>query len=55
MIAFIIPNENSMKTIKEFIVSVDSLESMTGVDFFPSLPNSIESVLESKVDLSGWR
>jgi endonuclease G len=51
MIAFIIPNENSMKPLQEFVVSVDSLEGMTGIDFFPGLPDSTESRMENQKKL----
>jgi endonuclease G len=54
MIAFLLPNENSTKPLQQFVVSVDSLESLTGIDFFPGLPDSIESLLESQRDLYGW-
>lgn len=54
MIAFLLPNENSTKPLQQFVVSVDSLETLTGIDFFPELPDSIESLLESRTDLSGW-
>ena len=54
MIAFILPNENSTKPLQTFVVSVDSLENLTGIDFFPGLPDSIESLLESKIDISRW-
>ena len=54
MIAFLLPNENSIKPLQTFVVSVDSLESLTGIDFLPSLPDTIENLLESQKDLSGW-
>jgi endonuclease G, mitochondrial len=54
MIAFLLPNENSQKPLQTFVGSVDSLESITGIDFFPALPDSIENRLESSKDLSGW-
>lgn len=54
MIAFLMPNENSFKPLQEFVVSVNSLETLTGIDFFPGLPDAIESVLENQKDLSGW-
>jgi endonuclease G, mitochondrial len=54
MIAFILANENSTKPLQEFVVTVDSLESLTGIDFFPALPDSLENRLESRTDLSGW-
>jgi endonuclease G len=54
MIAFLIPNEKSIKPLQEYVVSVYSVESVTGIDFFPASPDSIESRLESKKDVSGW-
>lgn len=54
MIAFLMPNENSTRPLQQFVVSVDSLESLTGIDFFPELADSIESLLESKIDMGGW-
>ena len=54
MIAFLIPNENSEKPLQNYIVTVDSLESLTGIDFFPELPDSNENHLESSLNLSSW-
>jgi endonuclease G len=54
MIAFLLPNENSIKPLKDFVVSVDSLESLTGIDFFPALQDSIENRLENRKNLTGW-
>jgi endonuclease G, mitochondrial len=51
MIAFLIPNENSIKPLQTFVVSVDSLESLTSIDFFPALQDSIENRLESSIGL----
>jgi endonuclease G, mitochondrial len=54
MIAFLIPNENSEKPLQNYIVTVDSLENLTGIDFFPELPDSNENHLESSINLSSW-
>ena len=54
MIAFLIPNEKSTKSLQTYVVSVDSVESLTGIDFFPELPDLIENHLESGKDFSGW-
>ena len=54
MIAFLIPNENSPKPLSYFVVTVDSVQKLTGIDFFPELPNSLENSLESKLDISEW-
>jgi len=54
MIAFLVPHEESNKPLYEFVVSVDELEQLTGIDFFPCLPNDIEFDLESKSDYKSW-
>lgn len=38
-IAFLVPNEESDKSIYDFVVSIETLEKMTGIDFFPNLKN----------------
>ena len=38
-IAFLVPNEDSDKAIYDFQVSIETLEKMTGIDFFPNLKN----------------
>lgn len=50
MIAFILPNEGSKKTLGEFAVTVDSVEVATGIDFFSDMENEMENV----VSLSRW-
>lgn len=50
MIAFLVPSKNSDKPIYDFVVSVDSLEKMTGIDFFPKLDDKIENSLEKNSD-----
>ena len=33
MIAFLIPNDESKRPLYEFVVSVDKIEQLTGIDF----------------------
>lgn len=54
MIAFLVPHENSKKPLYEFVVSVDEIEKMTGIDFFPALPDKIENDLEKRSDYKAW-
>ena len=54
MIAFLLPNEKSTKPLQEYVVSVDSLENLTGIDFFPALTDSLENFLESSKEVSAW-
>lgn len=53
-IAFLIPHEDSEKPLNKFVVSIDKIEKMTGLDFFPRLPDAIENKLEKSSDYKGW-
>ncbi len=53
-IGFILPNKKSNYPIKHFAVSIDEVENITGINFFHSLPDSIEESIESNIDLSLW-
>ncbi len=54
VIAFLIPNEPSSKSIYDYTVSIDFIETKTGIDFFSKLPDSVTTILESTVDRKGW-
>ncbi len=54
MIAFLIPHKESNKPLDEFVVSVDSIEKHTHIDFFPKLDDKKEEYLESKIDVKQW-
>tara|TARA_B100000161_G_C33552781_1_gene416210 strand:+ start:113 stop:934 length:822 start_codon:yes stop_codon:yes gene_type:complete len=45
-IAFVMPNEKITKPIMDYSVSIDFLESITGLDFFYKLPDDIEMLFE---------
>lgn len=53
-IAFIMPNEQRYETLGSFAVTIDSVEALTGIDFFPILPDDIEDVVESSINLPDW-
>jgi endonuclease G, mitochondrial len=54
MIAFLVPNEKSDKPLYSFVVSVDSVEKKTGIDFFPKLEDKTENTLEKSSDYKAW-
>ena len=54
MIGFLVPHENSNQPLYEFVVSVDEIEKMTGIDFYPNLSDEIENQLESQSDYKKW-
>ena len=47
MIAYVLPNEESRRPINSFAVPVSKVEKMTGIDFFPQLPDDLEKLLEA--------
>lgn len=55
MIALILPNEKSSEDLSNFVTSVDKVEKLTGIDFFPGLEDNLESQLENKSDYNLWR
>jgi len=54
-IAFIMPNEGSQEPLQHYAVTIDSVETVTGTDFFDQLPDDQEKTIESMVDISKWR
>lgn len=54
MIAFILPNEKGVKQLSEFMVTVDSVQKITGIDFFPCLPDTLRNRLEDTSDINKW-
>jgi endonuclease G, mitochondrial len=54
MIAFEMPNQAIKSNLDTYVVSVDKIESETGIDFFPGLNDSVENKLESTILLTGW-
>jgi endonuclease G, mitochondrial len=53
-IGFLLPNEGSQQPLAEFATSIAHIEQVTGLDFFPQLPDDIEAELESSVNVSLW-
>jgi endonuclease G, mitochondrial len=54
VVGFVLPNEKGTKSLSEYVISIDSIEVLTGIDFFPAIPDSIENRLESVIDIDGW-
>ncbi|HBS89014.1 MAG: hypothetical protein A2W91_06180 [Bacteroidetes bacterium GWF2_38_335] len=53
-IGFIMKNTSSDKSLSNFAVTVDSVENITGIDFFPSLPDTHEAIIEKELCVSCW-
>lgn len=54
MIAFVLPNRGSNADLRTFVVTVDYVEELTGLDFFPLLPQPLQEELESSIDINAW-
>lgn len=55
MIAFILPNEGSKRSLQDFAVSVDAVEKATGLDFFSNVSKGQQEQLESSFSVKAWR
>ena len=54
MIAFLMPHQDSDRPLYEFVVSVDTIENLTGIDFFPELEDDLEHQLEASSSYKAW-
>jgi len=53
-IGFIMPNQGSQEPLQRYAVTIDSVEKLTGTDFFYQLPDHQQRAIESTIDLSKW-
>ncbi len=54
-IGFIYKNEDGNRPMGDYVNSVDQVERITRIDFFPALPDSLENIIESKANLKDWK
>ena len=53
-IGFIYRNEGVKQPMEQAVYTVDEVEKLTGIDFFPSLDDKIENRVEAEARLSDW-
>ena len=53
-IGFLFNNEQSVEPLSSYVVTVDSIESLTNMDFFAPLPDEIENKIEANANYSLW-
>ena len=53
-IAMVLPNEAGDKDWAQYVITVDSLESLTKIDFFSGLPDNVENAIESNKNINAW-
>ncbi|MBK8969703.1 MAG: DNA/RNA non-specific endonuclease [Lewinellaceae bacterium] len=54
-IAFVLPNEISTNPLMEYATTIDKVEELTGIDFFPQLLSGLDEELEGSLDKSAWQ
>ena len=54
MIAFLMPNQKINGQLKDYVVSVDTVEELTGIDFYSELDDMLEEKLEAEVNPNKW-
>lgn len=54
-IGFIMRNEIGTAPLMDYATSIDEIEEITGLNFFPQIPDEDEEKLESKYDVRAWR
>jgi len=53
-IAFIMPNAGSSLPLETYAVTIDSIERLTGINFFPQLSFEDEKLIESAINIADW-
>ena len=54
-IGYIVRNTEGKKKKDQFVNTVDEVERITGMDFFPALSDDIENEVEAHANLDDWR
>lgn len=54
-VGFIFENKKGGKKLIEHAVTIDEVERVTGIDFFPALPDDVETAVESVMDKNAWK
>ena len=54
VLAFLVPHKNSREPLYNFVVSVDAIEALTGINFFAELEDGLEERLEASSSYKNW-
>ena len=52
--SFLLPNEGSRLPLQNFTLSVDSLEQISGIDFYTAIDDSLQKSFEESICLRCW-
>jgi len=53
-IGFVYDNDDPTGSLQSHVLSIDSIERLTGIDFFPALPDELEAALEKESRWDKW-
>lgn len=53
-IGFIYPNQKAPGNMRDYSMTVDEVERLTGYDFFSTLPDEVENEIERKASFEEW-
>ncbi len=54
LLAFLIPHMESQASLEHFLISVDTLEKETGINFFEQQSEEWQKGVEQKINTAGW-
>ena len=55
LVKCLMPNEIGTLPMMDYALSIDEVEEITGIDFFPQIDVEEQAKLESKYDVRSWR
>ncbi len=53
-IAFLMPNKECLYPVEHYAVSIDKVEEVSGLDFFPALDDALEKTVEEQLAPKAW-
>lgn len=53
-VAFLMPHHSDLLGPENYCLSIDSLETITGIDFFPALEDGLEASIEADTSFEAW-
>jgi endonuclease G len=53
-IAFVMPNRLSDRPVMDYATTIDEVEEITGIDFFPQLLKGLNEEIEGSLDKDAW-
>ena len=54
-IGFVYKNADGDRPMGDYVNTVDEVERMTGLDFFPALDDEVELAVEAQCDIKDWQ